>query len=106
MDAQMTKRIFQEYGIKAATSLGLSFDADISNADPDVAKGGEALLNQALDVTHAMGATHMCGILYSALGKYSSKPSPQGRANCVAALQRVAKRCAALPPGQWVYVKW
>lgn len=36
----------------------------------------------------------MCGILYSALGKYTAKPTLEGRTNCVKALKRVAKRCA------------
>jgi len=36
----------------------------------------------------------MCGILYSALGKYETKPTLEGRTNCVKALKRVAKRAA------------
>ena len=40
----------------------------------------------------------MCGILYSALGKYETKPTLEGRTNCVKALKRVAKRCAEFPP--------
>lgn len=36
----------------------------------------------------------MCGILYSALGKYDAPPTREGRANAVAALKRVARRAA------------
>ena len=36
-------------------SLGLSFDADISSADPECAARGEALLNEALDASAGMG---------------------------------------------------
>ena len=31
VDAVMTKRVVQEYGLKPTTSLGLSFDADVSS---------------------------------------------------------------------------
>ena len=36
----------------------------------------------------------MCGILYSALGKYDTSPTAEGRANAVAAIKRVARRAA------------
>jgi len=94
VNAAMTKRIFDEYDIGAATSLGLSFDADISSSDAECAARGEALLLEALAASAGMGATHMCGILYSALGKYGAPPSAEGRSNCVAALRRVARRAA------------
>ena len=33
----------------------------------------------------------MCGILYSALGKYDAPPTKEGRANAASALKRVAR---------------
>lgn len=36
----------------------------------------------------------MTGILYSALAKYNQPPTEQGRANCIAALKRVAQVAA------------
>eukprot|EP00798_Chlamydomonas_sp_ICE-L_P017960 gene17960-24365_t len=94
VDAAMTSRVLQEHGIKAACSLGLRFDADISSADKDIAARGEELLNKALKVSAGMGAGYMCGVIYSALGKYPAPPTVQGRKNCVAALQRLADKAA------------
>ena len=48
----------------------------------------------ALDVSVGIGATHMCGILYSALGKYPNACTATGRANAVAAIKRLAKKAA------------
>jgi D-psicose/D-tagatose/L-ribulose 3-epimerase len=36
LDAAMTKRVFQEHGLQAACSLGLTLDADISSDSEEV----------------------------------------------------------------------
>ena len=59
----MTRQVLDEYGLRAATSLGLSFDADVSSEDDDIVAAGEALLNDALAAAAGMGAKYMCGIL-------------------------------------------
>ena len=92
VDAEMTRQVLDEYGLRAATSLGLSFDADVSSEDDDIVAAGEALLNDALAAAAGMGAEYMCGILYSSLGKYSTGPTAKGRANAVAAIKRLAVR--------------
>ena len=94
VDPAMTRRVLAEHNLRATTSLGLSFDADVSSPDDAIAKRGEALLDAALDVTAGMGASHMCGILYSALGKYDAPLDPRGYDNAVRALRRVARRAA------------
>mgnify|MGYP005635590465 CR=1 FL=1 len=48
VDAEMTRQVLDEYGLRAATSLGLSFDADVSSEDDDIVAAGEDLLNDAL----------------------------------------------------------
>ena len=96
VDAEMTRQVLDEYGLRAATSLGLSFDADVSSEDDDIVAAGEALLNDALAAAAGMGAEYMCGILYSSLGKYSTGPTAKGRANAVAAIKRLAVRAGAL----------
>lgn len=94
VDPDMTRRVLAEHDLRATTSLGLSFDADVSSPDEAIAKRGEALLDAALDVTAGMGASHMCGVLYSALGKYDAPRDPRGYDNAVRALRRVARRAA------------
>ncbi len=55
---------------------------------------GEALLNDVIACNAALGSKYVVGVIYSALGKYSHPSTPRGRANCVAALQRLARRAA------------
>ncbi len=45
-----SKRVFEEAGVTATTSLGLNLAADISNEDADIAAKGEQLLYDALKV--------------------------------------------------------
>lgn len=95
VDPQLTRSIMGERELTPTCSLGLNLDADISSADPDVARRGEELLEAALDVTARMGSHHLCGVLYSALTKYTSPATPEGRRNCVSALGRLADKAAA-----------
>jgi D-psicose/D-tagatose/L-ribulose 3-epimerase len=94
VDAAMTRRVLEEYGVGAACSLGLPFDADVSSADPAVAARGEELLLQAVRVTAEVGAAYLGGVTHSAMGKYVAPANTQGRRNCVNALRRVADRAA------------
>jgi D-psicose/D-tagatose/L-ribulose 3-epimerase len=95
VDAGLTRKLLDEYGLKAACSLGLSFDADIASPDPDVARRGRELLAAALGVTRDVGASHLTGVLYSALGKYPGPATPKGRAHSVESLAWLAERAAA-----------
>ena len=90
LDAGLTKAIASEARIATATSLGLSLDADISSTQSEVAARGKAALMDSLAFTHAIGARHMCGVLFSAIAKYPGPPSPANRRAAVAALQEVA----------------
>jgi D-psicose/D-tagatose/L-ribulose 3-epimerase len=92
VDAAATAKLVEKHRIKAVTSLGLNFRADISSADEAIAKRGEALLQRALAVTRDIGAAYMGGVLYSALGKYPGPPTAAGRRHCVAALRRLARQ--------------
>ena len=91
VDAAATVKLLEQHGIKAVTSLGINFKADISSPDATIAKRGEALLNLALAAPRDLGATYMGGVIYSALGKYSTPATAKGRRNCIAALKRLAR---------------
>jgi D-psicose/D-tagatose/L-ribulose 3-epimerase len=92
VDAAMTRRVLEEAELAASCSLGLDFERDVSSADPSVAARGEELLKQAVDVTAAIGASFLGGVVHSAMGKYLAPPTDRGRRNCVEALRRIAAR--------------
>mmetsp|Transcript_173275 Transcript_173275/g.421463 ORF Transcript_173275/g.421463 Transcript_173275/m.421463 type:complete len:347 (+) Transcript_173275:426-1466(+) len=96
VDAEMTRQVLHEYGLGVATSLGLTFGTDVSSEDDAVVARGEALLNDALATAAGIGAKYMCGILYSALGKYATKPTLKGRTNAVGAIKRLAVKADAM----------
>ena len=92
VDRAMTRRVLENAGLAATCSLGLGFDTDVSSADPAVSARGEELLASAIDVTAALGASFLGGVVQSAMGKYLSPATPRGRRNCIEALKRLALR--------------
>jgi D-psicose/D-tagatose/L-ribulose 3-epimerase len=92
VDGELTRRVLEEAELGASCSLGLDFERDVSNADPAVAARGEELLEQAVEVTAAIGAGFLGGVVHSAMGKYLAPPTERGRRNSVEALRRVAER--------------
>lgn len=90
IDIDHTKATLKEFGLKGACSLGLSFDADINNENPDIVRKGEARLIEALNVVEKLGGDYLGGVIFSALGKYQLPPTSKARDNAVAALKRLA----------------
>jgi D-psicose/D-tagatose/L-ribulose 3-epimerase len=84
----------QGAGIAVSGSLGLAPATDVSSEDPDAVAAGEKLLRSAVDVVAGLGGQDLCGVIYSAMGKYMAPATPRGRANAVAALQRLADYAA------------
>jgi len=91
LDAGTAAQQLRAAGLQVACSRGLAFDADVSSEDPQIVDRGERLLHQSLDLTEALGGTHLTGALYSALGKYSAPVSAAGRRNVVSVLRTLAK---------------
>ena len=94
VDTAMTKDLLTEYGVRAHASLGLSFETDVTSTNPAVVAKGDELLRKATDVLHALGGTELCGVLYSALGKYPGPASKESYANSVSAMQRLGDYAA------------
>ena len=94
VDTAMTKDLLAEYGVRAHASLGLSFETDVTSTNPAVVAKGDELLRKATDVLHALGGTELCGVLYSALGKYPGPASKESYANSVSAMQRLGDYAA------------
>jgi D-psicose/D-tagatose/L-ribulose 3-epimerase len=92
VDTKHTLVQLEKYGIGATVSLGLPLDCDISSEDPEVVARGEAMLNDALRLTGEIGATHMCGILYSGFAKYMQPKTQRGVQNSAEVLFRIAEK--------------
>ncbi len=92
VDAPMTRRLLEEYGMTATCSLGLSAATDVSSEDRGVVRAGEALLHSALDCAVQLGSTYVGGILYSAFQKYMHAPTAAGRANAIRVLKSVTPK--------------
>lgn len=92
IDVSGTVKLLEQYNLKAATSLALSPQTDISSPEPDIVAKGETLLNEALLVARDLGANYLGGVLYSALQKYNSPPVEVGRHHCIEVLSRLADK--------------
>lgn len=95
IDVAMTARLLEEFGIGATISLGLEPTTDLSSEDLDVSAKGEALLSKVVNIGRDIGATHLCGVIYSAMTKYSQPATRKGLDNSVAALRRICEQAAA-----------
>jgi D-psicose/D-tagatose/L-ribulose 3-epimerase len=95
VNVPMTRKMLDEVGLKAACSLGLSLETDISSEDQTAVARGERLLSEALSVVRDLGGTYLGGVLSSALSRYPGPPTARGRENCVMVLRRLAEQAAA-----------
>lgn len=87
------------HGLEVIITSALAWDADISSADADIARRGEAMLLEMIDVSADLGSLLLGGILYSALGKYPAGPTARGREHAVASLAKAGEKAktAGLP---------
>lgn len=101
IDVAMTRRILDEYGMRATASLGLSPATDVSSEDEDAVAAGNALLGQAVSVGVDLGLEYLGGVVFGALTKHSAPVTAAGRRNSVAAVRRMCELAAAsdLPIG-------
>jgi D-psicose/D-tagatose/L-ribulose 3-epimerase len=79
----------RDTGISITGSLGLSSSTDISSEDDAIVVKGEELLQKAVRVVAGLGGRHLCGVLYSALAKYSLPSTVKGRENSATVLRRL-----------------
>ncbi|PSJ50752.1 sugar phosphate isomerase/epimerase family protein [Kumtagia ephedrae] len=93
-DVDFTRRQLEKNGIGINFSLGLDADTDISSGDKEKAARGRRRLEDALTLARDTGATHVCGILYSAFQKYSVPTTAAGLAMAVDVLGEVAEIAA------------
>ncbi len=94
IDTDFTRKMLDRYKLATTISLGLDASTDVSSEDPQAQARGEARLREALAVAKDIGATHVCGILYSAFQKYFEPPTDAGMAASVEVLRRIGKAAA------------
>jgi D-psicose/D-tagatose/L-ribulose 3-epimerase len=95
MDVPAIARALEANDLGVTCSLGLGFDNDINSEDPGSVARGEQTLNDALSAARDMGSTYLGGVIFSALGPYSTMPTAGGRRNSVTVIRRLAERAAA-----------
>jgi D-psicose/D-tagatose/L-ribulose 3-epimerase len=91
IDLTHTRTLLDLQNIKAAVSLGLPAEADVSSEDLGEVNRGSAVLAKALHATAELGGDYLGGVIYSALKKYTQRASPAGRANAVAVIRDLAR---------------
>lgn len=94
VDVDLTRRLLAEHGLAATASLGLTFATDISSDDAAVVDAGRDTLHRALALVTAVGATHLTGVVHSAMAKHPRPATPAGRANAVGVLRDLAAEAA------------
>ncbi|GBQ11231.1 sugar phosphate isomerase/epimerase family protein [Swaminathania salitolerans] len=94
-DVASTLRELERNRLGVTMSFGLTAGMDISSEDADCVRRGEAHLLDAVSLARDLGATHVCGILYSAFRKYETPTTEAGLRNSVAVMRKVAGKAQA-----------
>jgi D-psicose/D-tagatose/L-ribulose 3-epimerase len=92
LDVVATKELLSDFDLVATASLGLNERTDISSEDPQIVAAGEKFLGKCLEVLSDINATHLVGVIYSAMKKYSAPASARARHNSVDTIARLAAR--------------
>ena len=92
MDIVAIQKALEAHEVEATCSLGLGFENDINSEDPDSVARGEQTLNDALSMVRDVGGKYLGGVIFSALGPYSTMPSQKSRENSQAVIGRLADR--------------
>lgn len=94
VDVDFTRNALERNGLGVTFSFGLDAAQDVSSGDPDRVKAGEQRLLDGVALARDVGATHVCGILYSAFQKYAFPPTADGIAGAVDVVRRVGEQAA------------
>ncbi len=95
IDVDGTAGLLEEHGLGATISLGLDPTNDITSDDPAIAARGEDHLKTVVSIARDLGATHVCGVLHSAMKKYMEPATEAGIAQCATILRRVCEAADA-----------
>lgn len=93
-DADLTSRLLAENELECSASLGLGPDSDVSSEDPECVARGRKRLELALNLVRDCGGEMLCGVIYSALTKYSHPATERGLRNSQETIAALADKAA------------
>ncbi len=93
-DAELAGRMLRDNDLAVTASLGLTDATDLTSEDESRVAAGERLLEHCLDHVATMGGDVLCGVIYSAMRKYTAPTTARGIANSQAAIARLAGKAA------------
>jgi D-psicose/D-tagatose/L-ribulose 3-epimerase len=94
-DTAMTARLSREYGVGVIAAVCGTLNADISSADPEIARRGEEFVERAITAAAEMGSPALGGPSFSAVHRYTQAPAPIARTRAVEIYGRIAERATA-----------
>ncbi len=93
-DSALAGRMLRDNDLAVTASLGLTPATDLTSDDPSVVATGVSMLERCLDHVAAMGGEVLCGVIYSAMGKYMAPATDAGIAHSQAAISGLAAYAA------------
>lgn len=93
-DVDLTARLLEENDLECSASLGLGPSTDVSSEDPECVARGRERLELALNLVRDCGGKTLCGVIYSALTKYSAPPTERGIRNSQETIAALADKAA------------
>jgi len=69
LDHRRGAEIIREHGLGVSACAAMGPDRDLIHSDAAIRDNGMGYLRQAIEATHALGATHLVGPIYSAVGR-------------------------------------
>ncbi|WP_298039586.1 sugar phosphate isomerase/epimerase [uncultured Microbacterium sp.] len=93
-DSALAGRMLRDNDLAVTASLGLTADTDLTSDDPAIVAAGVSMLERCIDHVAAMGGDVLCGVIYSAMGKYMAPTTPAGIAGSQAAISRLAAQAS------------
>ena len=94
-DSDLAARMLRDNDLAVTASLGLTSATDLTSEETAVVASGVAMLERCLDHVATMGGEVLCGVIYSAMGKYMSPATPKGIENSQRAISDLAAKAAA-----------
>jgi len=94
MDAAMTRRVCEAYGLTPTISLGLTHETDINSEDDEKVARGRQTLFDALEFARGIGAPYLGGVIFGALARYTAPTTERARRNSAAVIRELGQEAA------------
>lgn len=94
-DSDIAGRMLRDNDLAVTASLGLTPATDLTSEDRAVVASGASMLERCLDHVAIMGGDVLCGVIYSAMGKYMTPATAKGIENSQRAISELAAKAAA-----------